>query len=126
MSAPDRIEPAIERWLHALHALGEPMFVQAAFAEGAVLERYGWDDDPRPKEVFQGHTAIAQWLGRCPVGFRFAAGAAESRDGGHHVPYSVTLDDFRNQGRWRVILADDGRIQTLEHHPTPLPEPEIP
>lgn len=125
MTAPDRIESAVERWLHALHALGEPLFVEAAFADDAVLERYGWDEDPRPKEVFEGHAAIAGWLGRSPVGTRFTAGTPEQANEGHHLTYTVTLKDFRNHGRWRVILAPDGRIHTLEHRPTPLPEPEI-
>lgn len=120
------IQGAIERWLNALHATGQEAFVEAACAHDAVIERYGWDGQTRPSEVFEGHQAIGEWLARSPEGTRFHAGEAALEDEVWVVPYTVTLQDFRNHGTWRVLLDDAGLVRELQHRPEPLPPPDIP
>lgn len=114
------IDSALSRWLDALHALGEASFVAAAFAPDATLLRFGWTGDEQPKESFSGHEAISGWLARSPKGIRFTHEAPARADGAFTMTYTITMKDFSNQGSWRVILAPDGRIAHLEHHPNPL------
>jgi len=116
------IEQALSRWMDALHALGEPAFVEAAFTHDAVVVRHDWNGDRDPLEVFEGQAKIGSWLARSPRGVRFTHDPPEREGSSHRVSYTVSLQDFVNRGRWIVLLGEDGRIARLEHRPDPLPK----
>ncbi len=49
-----------------------------------------------------------------------AADAVERRPG-WAIEYAITAGEFRNGGIWRALIAADGRIAALSHHPFALP-----
>ena len=119
-AAPE-VEAVIARWCDALNAREDRALVMAAVTPNASIWRYVGDE--RRQEVV-GHEAIAAWLAQSPAGVCFSARGpvTAGADGTWCQPYAIEVDDFYNQGLWVLEVADDGRIQRLEHRPQPLDE----
>lgn len=116
---------ALERWIAALNARGEPEVARAAVDPGVRIDRCSWSGPERGGvvETYEGFEATQRWLWRNPHGVVFSAASDLDEVGGEHVVrYRVAYQDFANYGHWRFTVTDDSRIRGLVHVPDDLPE----
>lgn len=118
---------AVDRVVAALNAGGATPESNSAFSDDVELVRYGWgQSSDQIAEQRHGRAELQAWMARTPATARFTrvGDAIPQSEGVAIARYALEMDGFKNGGRWRFRLSDDGRVQWWEHRPGDL-DPDI-
>jgi hypothetical protein len=118
----NRHDAAIGRWIDALNLFGDRDALERAVTDNVQIDRYGWEKRRTDlAEVITGLDAAVQWMARSPESVVFSADGLSTVSGPTGTArYRLEATDFLGTGEWIFRLADDDRIEWIEHRPDDL------
>lgn len=127
MTDAERFELAAGRWAAALSDPHNADKLAVAVADDVEIARYGFGARRGVlRQTISGREAVATWIQLTPAETVFEVdGAVTVADLPTRATcrYRLKVKDFEGAGQWAFSLAEDGRIQGLEHRPDEIEDP---